>query len=421
METQTINNEIHLTLENIYKFIINNDSTKEDFIEYTKTMGIYNAAEDKIKEFYIPYIFERAIPNLQQNPIMIFNETHSTEISEAMEKSFSSVFLIKKVLKNGFEAYNLINERTYSLNVTTRMTDFRGIGVGNFITARIFEYKNEHYIIELTGRLASNQAEDAMRYAMAKIIQEPYLVYEDNIQKKNEIKENINFMYSKFIEVFNTDELITTSAHADEIIGQFNDFVESQTPVNIENMLVLPEKLKYFETNDLKNDYSNFVEKSLDGFSSHKKVYDTGIIYDKDFGLYIIPFYKTLLTILEQNSFDNIEGAKECVKYFLTTPTISTNIIKRINEKFPNFVDMANAVAGEKLTLNEMFIKYKYEYINHEILSQTSILYNSKVFTNTLSAVVEKEKHANIDYSNTKRNDPCPCGSGKKYKNCCLK
>ena len=25
-----------------------------------------------------------------------------------------------------------------------------------------------------------------------------------------------------------------------------------------------------------------------------------------------------------------------------------------------------------------------------------------------------------IDYSNTRRNDPCPCGSGKKYKKCCF-
>lgn len=25
------------------------------------------------------------------------------------------------------------------------------------------------------------------------------------------------------------------------------------------------------------------------------------------------------------------------------------------------------------------------------------------------------------DYKKTGRNDPCPCGSGKKYKNCCLK
>ncbi|MCE8426628.1 MAG: SEC-C domain-containing protein [Candidatus Methanoperedens sp.] len=26
-----------------------------------------------------------------------------------------------------------------------------------------------------------------------------------------------------------------------------------------------------------------------------------------------------------------------------------------------------------------------------------------------------------IGYSIYQRNDPCPCGSGKKYKKCCLK
>ncbi len=25
-----------------------------------------------------------------------------------------------------------------------------------------------------------------------------------------------------------------------------------------------------------------------------------------------------------------------------------------------------------------------------------------------------------IDYSKARRNDPCPCGSGNKFKNCCI-
>jgi len=25
-----------------------------------------------------------------------------------------------------------------------------------------------------------------------------------------------------------------------------------------------------------------------------------------------------------------------------------------------------------------------------------------------------------VDYSNVRRNDPCPCGSGNKFKNCCI-
>ena len=25
-----------------------------------------------------------------------------------------------------------------------------------------------------------------------------------------------------------------------------------------------------------------------------------------------------------------------------------------------------------------------------------------------------------VDYSKIRRNDPCPCGSGEKFKNCCI-
>ncbi|MGO2199950.1 SEC-C metal-binding domain-containing protein [Lactococcus laudensis] len=40
-----------------------------------------------------------------------------------------------------------------------------------------------------------------------------------------------------------------------------------------------------------------------------------------------------------------------------------------------------------------------------------------------LTDVASSETSANaetsgLDFSNVKRNDPCPCGSGKKYKNC---
>ena len=37
---------------------------------------------------------------------------------------------------------------------------------------------------------------------------------------------------------------------------------------------------------------------------------------------------------------------------------------------------------------------------------------------NTVSE--ESHKKEGIDYSKVGRNDPCPCGSGKKYKKCCM-
>lgn len=420
MRTQTITNEINKTMDNIYEFIQTDENVKQDFFEYLKTLGVYNQPQLKIKEYYIPYIFERSLPITEKTPLATFNEKNGTDISRAMIHNFTSVFEIKKALKDGFEAFNIINEKVYALNVTTKMTDYRGFGPGQYLVARVFQFKDEYYILDILGHLGSNKKEEVMRYAMAKILQEPYLVYEDNEEKHNAIKENINTMYEKFLEAFNTDELVTTNKFADDIIGQYNDFVENGTTVNIQDKIALPETLKYFEVKDLQNEYNNFVEKSLSGFSSHKKEYDTGIIYDKDYGLYIIPFYKTMCTILENNSLDTIENAKDCVEHFITSGTISSNILQRINSKYPNFVEIANKVMNTDLTLNELLLKYKHEYIAHKIYSQTTILYNSTVFTEAVGDTILNEERAEIDFSDAKRNDPCPCGSGKKYKHCCL-
>ena len=70
METLTITNEINETIEDIYKFAKTNDAIKEDYIEYTKTMGIYNSPEEATKEYYI--YFWTQYSRIEQNPIRSF-------------------------------------------------------------------------------------------------------------------------------------------------------------------------------------------------------------------------------------------------------------------------------------------------------------------------------------------------------------
>jgi preprotein translocase subunit SecA len=41
-----------------------------------------------------------------------------------------------------------------------------------------------------------------------------------------------------------------------------------------------------------------------------------------------------------------------------------------------------------------------------------------EMFTNTDETTVKKPKQRST--AKVGRNDPCPCGSGKKYKNCCI-
>ena len=58
-------------------------------------------------------------------------------------------------------------------------------------------------------------------------------------------------------------------------------------------------------------------------------------------------------------------------------------------------------------------------YEENKIYSSTTVLYKSKAFSQTLGIIEEIEEKPEIDTTNVGRNDPCPCGSGKKFKKCC--
>ena len=44
------------------------------------------------------------------------------DLVQSLLNAISSVFEIKKILKNGFELYNIINEKTYTVLSLTKMT-----------------------------------------------------------------------------------------------------------------------------------------------------------------------------------------------------------------------------------------------------------------------------------------------------------
>ena len=50
-------------------------------------------------------------------------------------------------------------------------------------------------------------------------------------------------------------------------------------------------------------------------------------------------------------------------------------------------------------------------------ISSAAILYSSKVFAKLM---LEEKKTQQATVQKVGRNDPCPCGSGKKYKKCCM-
>lgn len=406
--------EINDVIKEIFEFTQSNEEVKADFDEYLATIGATNISLNQMEKIFLPYIFERRIND--KSILEMYEATTShKELANSLIKAQSSVFEIKRILKNGFELLNLINEKTYTVLSLTKMTNFRGVYSGQFIVARIFEFKGEFYIIEISSILSHSQREDAMRYAVMKLVQDSRLLYQDNEEKENEIKAVVDEMYEKFIKAFDKDIILTTNKYADEIIGAFNDGEEidlsNKGSEHIEN--------KFFHVRELDNNYSNFLENSLGGFASHSQEYDVAVIFDKEKGLYAVPFYETFDKIFKGA---DIENKKECIEYFLTNDTIPDTMLRRIEASNKNFMKVINEALETEFTFEELLSEYKSEYLKNRIYSSATVLYCSKAFSQVFDDIsAEKPEPIVIPSEKVGRNEPCPCGSGKKYKNCCMK
>ena len=411
--------EINDTIKNVADFVQSDSVIKPDFEEYLKTVGNMN-----FQSACFNYIFERNI-NSQSILSMYLEKTKglsasTKKIIKALQNSMSSIFEVKRVLQNGFDLYNIINERTYGVISLVKMSSFRGIGTGQYIVARIFKFGDLYHLLEISGVLPISRRDDALRYSVAKIIQNPELVYLDNPEKQKEIEKDVKSIYKKFIEYFGKEEVITTNKFADDVIGAFNDFAEGGEKTDCSDKIKTLDTYKFFNVSEFNNSYENFLENSLGGFSSHKETYDVGIVYDKELGLYAVPFFETFNRLIENP--DSVQNAAACVRFFLVNDKFSANIIKRVAEKHKNFMDVVNKLLGTKYTLEELLERYKSRYLENKIFSSTTVLYKSKAFSKALGIIeedLEKPQLDGVDLSKIGRNDPCPCGSGKKFKKCC--
>ena len=407
-------NEINDALKEIFDFTQTNETINSDFTEYLSTIGARNISLNQMEKIFLPYVFERRI-NGKSILEMYTEEKGAKDIIAKLNEAQSSIFEIKKILKNGFELYNLVNEKTYKVLSLTKMTNFRGIYAGQFIAGRIFELDGEYYIIEISSVLSHSQKEDAYRYAVMKLVHTPRLLYLDNPEKEKEIKSTIAEMYEKFIKTFDKDIILTTNKHADDIIGAFNEGED----VDLSDKGCDISEYKFFHVKELDNNYSNFLENSMGGFSSHNETYDVAVIFDKENGLYAIPFYETFCKIFENK--DTVENAKGCVEYFLTNDSIPNTILERVSTQYSNFMETINEIMGTNYTFEELVKNYKSEFLNNKIYSSATILFCSNAFSQVFDYISEPKPQASVVTEKVGRNDPCPCGSGKKFKNCCGK
>ena len=421
------------TLSEVFRFATEYDEIKEDFEEYLKTIGLYNAAPSQINSVLVTYVFERSFHKGVDSVFSIFLkekqdiDEQTKNVVNALQNSIDAIFEVKNVQKTGFNLDNLVNEKSYFAMPLVKMSHLRGIFKGSYILARIFPFENEYYIIEIREIFSSIDKDKVLKFAVAKIIEQPENLYKDNQNKLAEIEEEISKFAQKFSECFGTDEIVTTNEYVDNLISDFNDYyfgLNEKSSDDVKSNLIPIDKYAYFKVPEFNSSYDNYIESSLSGYSSHSKKYDVGVIFDKELGMFIVPFYGTLCHIFETANYKEIEGWDECIKSFIENDKIHASLVKRLAGKYKNFTDILNEVYATNKTLDEFLNEYKVDYLNNKIFSPTSVLYASKSFGDLMGFIPNEEQIKAKEINSTQghtvgRNDPCPCGSGKKYKKCC--
>lgn len=131
--------------------------------------------------------------------------------------------------------------------------------------------------------------------------------------------------------------------------------------------------------------------------------------------------YRELLKEKDQEFTFRISGFAKEMK---TTPEFIMGFLDGVNESLETPVDVEKLEENDEVTLKPDYEKLYFNMLD----AKADYLYNLPQWDSIFSE--EKRKEIRKSYQDSKtvrnevkigRNDPCPCGSGKKYKKCCGK
>ncbi|MBE7092894.1 MAG: SEC-C domain-containing protein [Clostridiales bacterium] len=128
--------------------------------------------------------------------------------------------------------------------------------------------------------------------------------------------------------------------------------------------------------------------------------------------------------ILANKEFEITGTAKEIAEKFNMETAILAPFLDGINTSLKDEIDVQSVEEETEITLNIIPEKLYYNMLN----AKAKWLYELKEWND----VIPEEKRIEItrawrqeqqavSATTVGRNDPCPCGSGKKYKKCCGK
>ena len=112
----------------------------------------------------------------------------------------------------------------------------------------------------------------------------------------------------------------------------------------------------------------------------------------------------------------------EIAKEYKSTVEFAMGFIDGINDSLKNEYDLETVEADTEIVLDINFEKLYFNMLDAKAEYLYTLPQWESIFSQEKRAEITKEFKGSKTVRNTEkvgRNDPCPCGSGKKYKKCC--
>lgn len=134
---------------------------------------------------------------------------------------------------------------------------------------------------------------------------------------------------------------------------------------------------------------------------------------------------KNIYTQILSNKTTEINGVlKDVAKEYNTSLTFFVGFLDGLSDSLVEPLNLENIEEDSKLDLNIDLEKLYFNMLD----AKADYLYNLPQWDAIFSIEKRKEIHNSwrdsktvVNENKVGRNDPCPCGSGKKYKKCCGK
>lgn len=410
-----------------------NDFVQNIIEEYEDTDSMLKKKDRVLSSFLFDYVLVD-----DKRYLDLFIEGNSDLTSEEINiaKNFKngiiSFFEVKRIGKDFFEAYSLLNEKNYTIKTIENFLDYKSIGKGSYLHGRILPFDDFYFFYEFPEHLPISSKRLVLKISSMILTQQPSVLVKDNPEKLIEIQKKLSNSHKNFIDLYGNNEIFSNGQLIDDLLKAFNSYNYNQDyfKIGLDTLQKKPDEF-YFDPSIIDND-----EEKNENRDYNYDCHDLGLIFDPSSGLNILPYYATFLEIFSNPNYKEIKGYDECVLFYLENDNIPPYPIEKVVKLFPQNARnvFADALEEEDFSIendfDELIKEYKYDYYFNHRLSINTIFEESKTFKEFLvdfakADLEEQYNEINLEdidegaFENIGRNDLCPCGSGKKFKKCC--